>query len=470
METGTKNAGTGQARGCLRPSIRRGEWWLVGLAMPLLRVTRLLAQEENQVGYRHEFYKEDDHRIEVSTDSALFDVGISSHFRVSGEFVADSISGATPTGAPPQSQWPFPSYNALYQNAYNQAYTSFYTQYVSENQIYVDAGYITYDQMTNSAAQYAAGAAPPVATNSANASYTSLTNNPNYSSTTVPLTQMHDHRNAFSIGVPMSFDRHALTPSFAYSEESDYISYGGSLNYSLALHDKNTTLNLGWALNCDNVRDDKFVWQPKLTDNFMIGFVQLLSRKSYVTVNFTGGYEDGYLSDPYRGIMAENFPQNNPDDAALIPEQRPTHRVREVMYLSWLQFVDPLQGSVQAGYRYFHDSWSINAHTFDVTWNQKVGPHVVISPFFRYYLQSAADFYYVILPDYNNLPSAYSSDYRLSHFDSFACGVNLTWRVQQHLSLDAGYMRYAMQGLDNVTSQSAYPSANVFTLGLRVWF
>jgi len=40
----------------------------------------------------------------------------------------------------------------------------------------------------------------------------------------------------------------------------------------------------------------------------------------------------------------------------------------------------------------------------------------------------------------------------------------------KNLSLDASYMRYIMSGLDGVTSQSAYPSANVFNLGLRVWF
>ena len=96
---------------------------------------------------------------------------------------------------------------------------------------------------------------------------------------------------------------------------------------------------------------------------------------------------------------------------------------------------------------------------------------------FRYYIQNSADFYYVLVPDYSPAagvylpaPKYYSSDYRLSEFESFATGITFTWRIVGHLSLDLGYMRYIMRGLDGATSQSAYPSANVFNVGLRVWF
>jgi hypothetical protein len=66
-------------------------------------------------------------------------------------------------------------------------------------------------------------------------------------------------------------------------------------------------------------------------------------------------------------------------------------------------------------------------------------------------------------------PDVYSSDYRLSEFQSLSGGVKITCRVHKHVSIDAGYMRYVMQGLDS-TAPSAYPSANVFTVGARVWF
>ena len=52
----------------------------------------------------------------------------------------------------------------------------------------------------------------------------------------------------------------------------------------------------------------------------------------------------------------------------------------------------------------------------------------------------------------------------------FSYGLAVTLKLDKHCYLDAGYLRYDMRGLDGVTSQSAYPAANVFTVGARVWF
>ena len=448
----------------------------LALILPLLRLTRAsAADDESSVGYRREVYREDNDRISVDTDSYSFDVGLSSKIRISGNAVFDAISGATPTGAPPQTKWPFPTFAQYYANAYSQAYTSQYNQFIADNQIYVDAGYITFQQLTNAAAQTAATNAPGIATGSATSSFRSLTNSPNYRNNSVPLTRLHDYRSAFSLGLPIALQNHLITPSFSYSTESDYRSFGGALNYAVALNNKNTTLNLGYSHNSDSVRDDLFIWEDKLTDDILIGLVQLLSPESYLTLNFSFGYERGYLSDPYRGVMfaARTFDQLqlNPNDASLAPEKRPRHRSKEIAYLSWTQFIEPLDGGLEAGYRFFHDSYDVFANTVELKWNQKLGRYLVLSPTFRYYYQTGARFYFSgLVPNADNPPDFYSADYRLSEFNSFAGGLKLTWRFYKHASLDAAYMRYVMQGLDGKTSESAYPSANVFTIGARLWF
>lgn len=439
------------------------------LTLLLLRVSRVMGTED-EVGYRRSLYQEDDNRIKVNTDVWNFNVGLKDNIRISGDVVLDAISGATPTGAPPQSQWPFASQNSLYQSAYQSAYAYQYGQFVKDNQIYVDAGLMTFQQLTNGATGFAAQTAPNIATNNANTAYHILTNNPNYRNNSVPLTQMHDHRDAFSVQLPMTFGPHQITPSFAFSEESDYISVSGALNYSLSLNEKNTILSAGWAHNGDSVKDDVFKWEDKNTDDAFLGLVQLFSPKAYLTVNASLGFEDGYLADPYRGVMLASELQYNPNDPALSPEVRPRHRNSEILYASWTQFITPLNGSFEASYRFFHDSYGIFANTAELDWNQKIGKYLVISPMFRYYIQSAANFYYILVPDYNGLPSFYSSDYRLSEMETFATGVTATWQVYKHLSLDASYMRYVMRGLDGATSQSAYRSANVVSFGLRLWF
>jgi Protein of unknown function (DUF3570) len=448
----------------------------VAVALPLLRVSRAFG-DENVVGYRKGYYQEDNNRIHVSTDTWQFDVGLRDNIRVSGEVVVDSISGATPNGAPPQSQWPFPTLTQLY----NQNYNTLFQAQVNDpnNHILLDSGVfnpsgtVPYDQQYQAYTNYIAttygGQVATQATNSAVSSYQQLTNSPSYHNKKVPLTEMHDHRNAFNIALPMTFGQHQITPSFAYSAESDYISIGGALNYSLSLNDKNTTLSAGWAHNGDTVRDDNFNWQAKMTDNVFLGLVQLFGPKSYLTVDASFSCEHGYLADPYRGVMFESQLQNNPEDPALGPEVRPRHRNSEILYTSWTQFVTPLNGSYELSYRFFHDSYGIIANTVGFDWHQKIGKHIVISPMFRYYIQNtAADFYYLLVPNTN--PTYYSSDYRLSQMESFTAGVTITYRIQKHISLDASYTRYQMQGLDGKTDQSAYPSANIVSFGGRVWF
>jgi hypothetical protein len=440
------------------------------LALLLLRGSRLKA-DENDVGYRKSYYLEDDNRIHVSTDIWQFDVGLSDTVRATGDVVVDAISGATPLGAPPQKQWPFPKFDFYFQPVYQSIYASEFNQFVQNNLNYVNAGLETYQQLTNQAAAFAQGIAGSLATNSALASLNNLSTNRNYRKNTVPLTQMHDHRNAFTFSLPLTLHEQQVTPTFSYSAESDYISFGGALNYSLNLNQKNTTLNFGWAHDSDSVRDDRFKWRSKMTDDIFVGVVQLFGPKAYLTFNTSIGFEHGYLADPYRGVMAAtNFVQLNPADPALSPERRPRHRNTEVAYIAWTQFITPLNGSYEASYRFFHDSYGVSSSTVELDWHQKIFKNVVVSPTFRYAYQNAADFYYLLVPDFKHLPAYYSSDYRLSEMETFALGIDITWRVTKHLSLDAGYMRYIMKGLDGVTSPSAYPQANVFSVGARVWF
>ena len=451
-----------------RPGPWQTRFLAVSLAVLLLRPARSLADD---VGYRRSLYQEDDNRITVNTDVVQFDAKIKDNIGLNGDVVLDAITGATPTGAPPQTKWPMATFNSIYQSSFSTAYANQYNQFINQNQIYVDSGLETYQQLTNGAASFAGQTAPSIATNTAAATYQNITNNPNYHNNKVPLTHMHDHRTAFSLSLPITvLGRHQITPSFAYSEESDYISFSGALNYALAFNEKNTTVNAGWAHNQDSVRDDLFIWEPKMTDDVIVGLQQLFGPKAYLTVDASLSFEHGYLADPYRGVMFASNVQYNPSDAALSPEVRPRHRDSEILYASWTQFITPLNGSYEVSYRFFHDSFDVSAHTAELDWHQKIGEHVVVSPTCRYYVQSAASFYYVLVPDAGGKPTFYSSDYRLSEFQSFAAGITVTWRVMKNLSLDASYMRYIMSGLDGVTSQSAYPSANVFNLGLRVWF
>ena len=396
-------------------SILRTQAATAGLAVAIyvLQLNRALA--EDHVDYRYENYREDGGRMSVDTHSWLFDATIMPWLSVQGEAVFDAISGATPTGGPPATaiKVPFP---------------------------------------------------PPGPYNN-----------------TVPLTHMHDKRYAGNIEPTLSFGPHHITPQFSYSEESDYISYGAALNYSLDLNGKNTTLNLGWSHDFDTILATPFTYifkkKDKNTDDFLVGVNQLLGPKAVLTLDFTFRNSHGYEDDPYRGVLFGDYPQGDLNNPSLFAEHRPDFKRSYIGYASLLQYIKPLHGALEGSYRFYDDTFGIRAHTVAVSWHQKIGKMFLISPVFRYYRQTAADFYATQFAgdpsnpfDPHPVPTYYSADYRLSEMETFTFGVETSTRVTSWLTIDLAYKRYDMRGLDGVTSQSAYPKANIVTVGARLWF
>lgn len=289
----------------------------------------------------------------------------------------------------------------------------------------------------------------------------------------VPVQQLEDIRRAGNLAVDWRLGRHTLTPQVAYSDESDYTSVGISLNDAIEFNQKNTTLRLGVAHAFDRIHPSLFpASQDKDSTDVLIGISQLLSPRTVLTADFTFGVAHGYLGDPYRVVRFDGWLPT----VFNFPEVRPDHREREVLLLTLTQFITPVNASIEGSYRFHHDSFGISSHTLSVTWHQKLGSRVVVSPLFRFYEQSAADFYVTSVPGMfpgdgdPARPQYYSSDFRLSHLYTLTYGVTVTARVADWLSLDAGYQRYDMHGLDSQTSPSAYPKANIVTIGFRLWF
>ncbi|HTI72242.1 MAG TPA: DUF3570 domain-containing protein [Candidatus Limnocylindria bacterium] len=327
----------------------------------------------------------------------------------------------------------------------------------------------------------------------------------------VPMVEVTpDLRHAYNVETDIKTGIFTTRPQVSYSSEHDYRSWGLALNESVELNQKNTTLNFGFARNIDKVSGTatSYRFANKDTWDAMVGVTQLLDPKTYLTVNFTFGMEHGFLSDPYRSISV--FDPQIPaalggDPAFTDVENRPSRRVKETVFVGLTHFFDRLNGSGELSYRFHNDDWDVIGNTVQITWNQKIGRSLTLSPSFRYHRQTAANFYrtsvkglafvpegatYITdsagnpapIPfqalDYTPAPGEvvaailapyptyYSSDYRLSELQSFTYGLAAHWRFHKHWSIDASYQRYEMEGLDGFTPQSAYPSANVFSAGI----
>lgn len=294
-----------------------------------------------------------------------------------------------------------------------------------------------------------------------------------------------DTRNAGSISAAIAWGANTTTPQFAYSLENDYESFGYAVNHTIDFNEKNTTLAIGGAYTHDNIFAATLGGDVRHKDSgdLLLGVTQLLGPRTIFTANLTVGVANGYLDDPYKAVHIPYYPDPlNPDPTAVtFSEKRPRQRIKEIGYFSLTHFFTPVNGSAETSYRLYHDSYGILSHTVSLTWYQKIGKHVIVSPLFRFVDQSAADFYMTQLPGdytlndpsdpyYAPLPELYSSDYRLAALQTFTYGLSVTAKIKDRISIDLSYKRYAMYGTDSVTSPELFPKANVFAIGARLWF
>lgn len=294
----------------------------------------------------------------------------------------------------------------------------------------------------------------------------------------VPLAQLSERRKAWSASLAHQFTATRLALGAANSRESDYVSTGWSLNSQTDFNQKNTTLLVGVAGTDDDIK--VFYQTPrakKRTNDVIVGVTQLLDPRTSLTLNLTWGRQSGYLSDPYKlvqkaievvpGLFLTQTPREN----------RPGEREKWIALANVNHALPEAKASLDLAYRFYHDTFGTDAHTLELAWFQRVGEKLILRPGFRYYDQTAADFYYydlnrtAIIPTTEGPPRTdgpfYSSDYRLSEMRTFTYGLKAIWRITDALHLDAAYERYDMRGTDDVTPRSAYAQADIWTIGAK---
>ncbi|HVU34282.1 MAG TPA: DUF3570 domain-containing protein [Opitutaceae bacterium] len=295
----------------------------------------------------------------------------------------------------------------------------------------------------------------------------------------VPLTEMHDRRKAWNADLSHEFPGVTLDFGAGNSRESDYISNGWSFNTITDFNQKNTELLAGIAGTDDKIKvlySSVAPRQRKHTNDLILGVTQLIDPNTSFTANVSWGRQSGYLSDPYKLVQktVEVFA------GAFLPftysENRPDYREKWVVLLELNHAFPAVNGTVDASYRYYHDTFGTDAHTVDLAWFQRIGQRLILRPSFRYYTQTGAVFYHYNLDATSILPTGgapnpagpfYSSDYRLSALNSYTYGVKLIWNATQALAFDAALEEYRMRGRDGITPQSAYPSARIITVGAK---
>ena len=298
------------------------------------------------------------------------------------------------------------------------------------------------------------------------------------------LKEMHDVRTGILGALSQQFGDHRVELELSRSEESDYWSNGYALSDTWDLNQKNTTLSFGINYLSDKVAVPSIANQDKTSVDFFTGVSQIIDKNTVVSANLTVGYNHGYLNDPYK-VIDRHEVLTLPDgsggfiDIPLVTpyaENRPNHRLREVLQLEATHYFEGPSAALDAVLRLSHDDYGVFSQAIQLQWRQPVCSHVEVMPYLRYYHQCAASFYMTSLdglfplsytpPDHpDGSGPNYSADYRLSALEALSLGMRLSYTINTHFSLNASYERYSMNGVGgNQAPSSSYPSANIWSL------
>jgi hypothetical protein len=246
---------------------------------------------------------------------------------------------------------------------------------------------------------------------------------PRYYSDITGASRMSDRRVAGDLKVTHFAERSALAVGVAHSGENDYVSNALSVEGRWSTEDNNTTLTTALGLSSDTIEPTGggvlgIEQEHKRSAEALIGLTRAVSRNDLLQMTLTMSFGRGFFSDPYKQF-----------------DSRPRSRNTGIYQLRWNHHVPRWGATLRTGYRYYHDTFGIGAHSVEAQWVQPVAEGFKVAPLLRYHTQSSASFYHDPVTDlevYPGLPSEakYSSDdQRLSAFGAFTAGLKAeyTW-------------------------------------------
>jgi hypothetical protein len=422
------------------------------LAVVLYTMPPRRGEAEESVDFKVMHYQESDGRIGVTSPAFRYTYDLSPTLGIRVDGVYNTISGASPTGAPP-----IPLYEVVTRTV-GVAGGGPGVAPREDDDDDDDDDRNGRDHSLGGGLYHTFAAASPGA-GGGGGGVSSISELVPTGEFDIPMAEVNDERFGLNLEVIKKVGGHALGTTLSFSTEADYESYAIALRDGIDFNDRNTILTLGMAYTYDTISTfGTGTTDTKTSTDAMLGISQLLGKNTRILANLTIGTMSGYLNDTYKVTEL---------NGVLVPEVRPDKKTKTVLYLSAIRYLKLLRASLEGSWRFYSDDFGSEGHTLSLAWFQELGDHLIVSPRVRLYEQSAADFYAV---RFEGNPEFYSSDYRLSELEALSYGGKLILRPVDRLALDLSYDRYEQSGKDGVTHPMLYPGADVYTVGVRIWF
>lgn len=154
---------------------------------------------------------------------------------------------------------------------------------------------------------------------------------------------------------------------------------------------------------------------PRYTYTGSMVYSQIINKNLQVALLMDLVSQNGYLSLPFHRVYFS--------DASVHVENLPVNRYKLPIGFRLNYFMGD-NIIVRSYYRYFKDDWGIQSHTASLELPVKLSPFFSVSPFFRYYTQTASQYFAPYL-SHTASNAYYTSNYAYSAFNSSYYGVGI---------------------------------------------
>ncbi|MCY0968886.1 DUF3570 domain-containing protein [Chryseobacterium wangxinyae] len=208
------------------------------------------------------------------------------------------------------------------------------------------------------------------------------------------------------------------------SFEYDYQSYGANIGFAQKTPNKMGEITAKFQAFMDQVKliapielrtGESNGTTGRNTFALSLSYSQIINQNFQVELLADGIQQTGYLSLPFHRVY---FTDNSVHQEAL-----PDKRFKIPLGVRANYFLGD-KIILKAHYRFYTDNWGLRSNTISLETPVKISPFVSVSPFYRYYSQSAAN-YFAPYQQHTAFDDFYTSNYDLSKFESHFYGAGI---------------------------------------------
>lgn len=183
----------------------------------------------------------------------------------------------------------------------------------------------------------------------------------------------------------------------------------GSTAYYTTASGRSISLSGGFG----NAGSESIPSNARNTYTASVTYVQVINKVMQASINMDVVGQSGYLGLPFHRVYFT--------DGTVHVENLPSTRTKMPIGLRLNYFLGD-NIIFRTYYRYYQDNWGIHSHTVELEVPVKLNAFVSVSPFYRYYTQTASQ-YFAAYGEHKATDTYYTSNFSLSALQSQFIGV-----------------------------------------------